>query len=63
MESQPQNPEFRNNPENFHPCILPGPSLFVKVLVYRFPVYKGLNKVHTGYVLIKYFSKIQSNLS
>ena len=21
MESQPRNPEFRNNPENFHPCI------------------------------------------
>ena len=21
MESQPQNPEFRNNSENFHPCI------------------------------------------
>ena len=21
MESQPQNPEYRNNPENFHPCI------------------------------------------
>ena len=20
MESQAQNPEFRNNPENFHPC-------------------------------------------
>ena len=20
MESQPQNPEIRNNPENFHPC-------------------------------------------
>ena len=20
MESQPQNSEFRNNPENFHPC-------------------------------------------
>ena len=20
MESQPQNPEFRNNPENFGPC-------------------------------------------
>ena len=20
MESQPQNPEFRNNPERFHPC-------------------------------------------
>ena len=24
MESQPQNPEFRNNPENFHPCIHTG---------------------------------------
>ena len=22
MESQSQNPEFRNNPENFHPCTL-----------------------------------------
>ena len=22
MESQPQNPEFRNNTENFHPCKL-----------------------------------------
>ena len=22
MESQPQNPEFRNYPENFHPYIL-----------------------------------------
>ena len=21
MESRPQNPEFRNNPGNFHPCI------------------------------------------
>ena len=21
MESQPQNPEFRTNPENFHPCM------------------------------------------
>ena len=21
MESQPQNPEFRLNPENFHTCI------------------------------------------
>ena len=23
MESQLQNPEFRSNPENFHPCIEP----------------------------------------
>ena len=21
MESQPQNPEFRINPENLHPCV------------------------------------------
>ena len=21
MESQPQNPEFRNNPKNFHPYV------------------------------------------
>ena len=21
MESQPQNPEFRINPENFYPCV------------------------------------------
>ena len=21
MESQPQNPEFRNNTEYFHPCV------------------------------------------
>ena len=21
VESRPQNPEFRNDPENFHPCI------------------------------------------
>ena len=21
MESQPQNPEFRNDPQNFHPCL------------------------------------------
>ena len=23
MESQPQNPEFSNNPENFHQCFWP----------------------------------------
>ena len=23
MESQPQNPEFKINPENFHPCSRP----------------------------------------
>ena len=24
MESQPQNPELRNNPENVHPCVPQG---------------------------------------
>ena len=41
MESQPQNPEFRIHPENFHPCIqlsntqlngIPSP-LFTKIII------------------------------
>ena len=28
MESQPQNPEFRINPENFPPCITNEDSLY-----------------------------------
>ena len=27
MESRPKNPEFRNNPENFHPCFQTNESL------------------------------------
>ena len=27
MESQPQNPEFRNNPEKFHLCSLEWPNI------------------------------------
>ena len=30
MESQPQNPEFRINPENFHPC-----SVCTKILTMK----------------------------
>ena len=26
MESRPQNSEFGNNPEYFHPCIIPNVS-------------------------------------
>ena len=33
MESQPQNPEFMNNPENFHPCVS-GYVLYVCVLIF-----------------------------
>ena len=32
MESQPQNPEFRINPENFHACILQEQVLVFPVL-------------------------------
>ena len=28
MKSQPQNPEFRNNPEHFHPCCVVAPIVF-----------------------------------
>ena len=31
MESQPQNPEFRINPENFHPCIQKTVVLYIFV--------------------------------
>ena len=31
MKSQPQNPEFRNNPENCHPCIS-APTLLADVI-------------------------------
>ena len=30
MESQPQNPEFRTNSENFHPCINRINTMFVQ---------------------------------
>ena len=32
MESQPQDPEFRNNPENFHSCV--GPDLDPTLIVF-----------------------------
>ena len=35
MESQPQNPEFRNNPENFHPCSGDSPVLFKTDLIFK----------------------------
>ena len=31
MESQPQNTEFRNNPENFHLCII----IVIYFLIYQ----------------------------
>ena len=35
MENQPQNPEFRNNPENFHLCEALIGSVSVKHLKQR----------------------------
>ena len=32
MESRPQNPEFRINPENFHPWIFEHTKLMIKVI-------------------------------
>ena len=34
MKSQPQNPEFRINPENFHPCYQ-SVELFFVLLVHQ----------------------------
>ena len=33
MESQPQNPEFRNNPENFHPSMSCWVVFFIFILI------------------------------
>ena len=33
MESQPQNPEFRNNPENFHDYTVFYLSIFVYIAI------------------------------
>ena len=33
MESQPQNPEFRNNLENFHPCDKHHNLFFLSLLI------------------------------
>ena len=43
MESQPQNPEFRNNPENFHPCVCQIVNIFLSIslLSLNFPSHHG----------------------
>ena len=33
MESQPQNPEFRINPENFHPCKNPNHMVCIIIIL------------------------------
>ena len=36
MESQPQNPEFRNIPENFHPCTTDHSHCVTSYMTYPF---------------------------
>ena len=36
MESQPQNPEFRNNPENFHPWLKSRVSIVLAFFCIKF---------------------------
>ena len=42
MESQPQNPELRINPENFHPCVNRegNPSVFSYLILIKQSSYK-----------------------
>ena len=42
MESQPQNPEFRINPQNFHPWTVNYPRCIVSTQMKDSLVYKGL---------------------
>ena len=46
MASQPQNPEFRYNPENFHPCVC---------------IEEDKKTAQENLVLIPYARKIPSN--
>ena len=41
MESQPQNPEFRINPENFHQCSLEGLWKYHTLLIRPAPISFG----------------------
>ena len=41
MESQPQNPKFRNNPENFHSCTCPCNNQIPYLNVFKFHILKS----------------------
>ena len=43
MESQPQNPEFRINPENFHLCAYDLKNLYIKYARPHSVIKSGLN--------------------
>ena len=50
MESWPQNPEFRNNPEDFHPCC---------VKCTKFKTYAILQSFHILYISCEGNNKIE----
>ena len=45
MESQPQNPEFRINPENFHPCTRPGSTVLTFLRIPELVEYSKMVKL------------------
>ena len=57
MESQPQNPEFMNNPENFHPCVLfclvEYPSSFITIKNVNTTSLSHIYRLSTAYMYIK----------
>ena len=57
MESQPRNPEFRNNPENFHPCnyFIP-PSSVETLLIARYFVLKLVRMVSFCSTTLNHFT-------
>ena len=50
MESQPQNPEFRNYPENFHSCVT------TNLIAHKFQIF-------FLYILISFLNHKQTFLS
>ena len=54
MESQPQNPEFRNNPENILPCIF--------CIIFRDFLWKVCLKILNSGIILKMFSHVYSVL-
>ena len=58
MESQPQNPEFRIDPENFHPCSCVQTSLHLFVLIQLSQVFLATtHKAHKLQYAINYGAK------
>ena len=53
MESQPQNPEFRNNPESFHPCVHSKDSIETTLFVKWGTVENYIQDIRRGSKVVK----------